>query len=60
MLAIPEDSWQKSSRSSGASNCVEVAYVHGWTALRDSKDKAGPVLVFAAREWDAFIGTVAR
>jgi hypothetical protein len=25
-------------------------------AVRDSKDPAGPVLVFTAPEWDAFVG----
>jgi len=57
MLAVPENAWFTSSRSSGASNCIEVAHQAGWTAVRDSKDRGGPVLVFAAREWDAFIGT---
>lgn len=57
MLAIPENAWYTSSRSAGANNCVEVAHEAGWTAVRDSKDKAGPILVVAAREWDAFIGT---
>jgi hypothetical protein len=61
MLAIPDDAWYKSSRSSGANNCVEVAHGHGWTAVRDSKNKTGPVLVFTDRRWDAFIKTaVAR
>ena len=62
MLAIPDDaSWYKSSRSSGAQNCVEVAHGHGWTAVRDSKNKTGHVLIVTDGEWDAFIeGTVAR
>ncbi|MBV9011041.1 MAG: DUF397 domain-containing protein [Pseudonocardiales bacterium] len=55
MLAIPDDAWYKSSRSAGANNCVEVAHVHGWTAVRDSKNKAGPVLVFPDGEWGTFI-----
>lgn len=61
MLIIPDDAWCKSSRSSGAQNCVEVAHGRGWTAVRDSKNKTGPALIFADGEWDAFIeGTVAR
>jgi hypothetical protein len=61
MLAIPDDAWCKSSRSSGASNCVEVAHGNGWTAVRDSKNKTGPTLLFTDGEWDAFIeGTAAR
>ena len=61
MLAIPDDAWYKSSRSSGANNCVEVAHGNGWTAVRDSKNKTGPVLLCTDGEWDAFLeGTVAR
>lgn len=55
MFAIPDDAWYKSSRSSGASNCVEVAHGPGWTAVRDSKNKTGPVLIFADGQWSAFI-----
>ncbi|HET9117280.1 MAG TPA: Scr1 family TA system antitoxin-like transcriptional regulator [Pseudonocardiaceae bacterium] len=36
---------------------VQVAHGADWTAVRDSKDKPGPVLVVADGEWDAFIGT---
>lgn len=50
--------WQKSSRSSGNGACVEVAFVGPWTALRDSKNPTGPVLLFTQDEWDAFIGGV--
>jgi hypothetical protein len=46
--------WRKSSRS-GANGCVEVAFVDGRVAVRDSKDRGGPVLVFDPHEWDAFI-----
>jgi hypothetical protein len=55
MLAIPDDAWYKSSRSSGANNCVEVTHGPGWTAVRDSKNKTGPVLVCTDGGWDAFI-----
>lgn len=54
MLAIPDHAWYKSTRSSGASNCVEVAHTHGWTAVRDSKDRTGPVLAFTDSAWRAF------
>lgn len=51
--------WRKSSRSNGQGQCVEVAFFDdGTTGIRDSKDKAGPVLQFTPGEWDAFVGGV--
>jgi hypothetical protein len=55
MLPIPNNAWHKPSRSAGANNCVEVAHTHGWTALRDSKNKTGPILIFTDDEWSTFI-----
>jgi Domain of unknown function (DUF397) len=49
--------WEKSARSM-SNGCVEVAFVDGQVALRDSKNKNGAVLVFTPREWDAFLGGV--
>jgi hypothetical protein len=49
--------WQKSSRSGpNCDNCVEVAFVDGVIAVRDSKRPGGPVLLFTQDEWDAFVG----
>jgi hypothetical protein len=52
--------WQKSSRSGGnGGQCVEVARnLPGIVAVRDSKHRAGPVLIFTAREWGSFISVV--
>jgi hypothetical protein len=49
--------WRKSTRS-GTNGCVEVALVDNKVAVRDSKDRGGPVLVFTAHEWEAFVGGV--
>jgi Domain of unknown function (DUF397) len=46
--------WRKSSLSA-ANGCVEVAFVDGQVAVRDSKDRGSPALVFTAHEWAAFI-----
>ena len=51
--------WRKSTRSGSSGNCVEVAdNLPGVVAVRDSKDKTGPVLTFTPDEWQAFVGGV--
>ncbi|MFE7540096.1 DUF397 domain-containing protein [Streptomyces platensis] len=52
--------WRKSSYSDGgANNCVEVSDgFPGAVPVRDSKNPAGGVLLFAAAAWSAFIGGV--
>jgi hypothetical protein len=51
--------WRKSTLSN-ANGCVEVAFVHNDTriAVRDSKNRHGPVLMFTPAEWAAFLGGV--
>ncbi|MER6074653.1 DUF397 domain-containing protein [Streptomyces sp. NPDC001817] len=52
----PEGAWFKSSHSSGAEgNCVEAADLEPEVGVRDSKDKAGPALVFPKSSWTAFV-----
>jgi hypothetical protein len=54
--------WRTSTRSQ-TSNCVEIAPLTTRTtgnsvaavAVRDSKDRRGPVLVFARSQWQAFL-----
>jgi Domain of unknown function (DUF397) len=49
--------WRKSSFSGGnGGGCVEVARnLPGAVAVRDSKDREGPALVFTPDEWRAFL-----
>lgn len=46
--------WRKSRRS-GGTNCVEVASSGALTAVRDSKNPAGPVLAFPVSSWVEFV-----
>ncbi|WP_431893565.1 DUF397 domain-containing protein [Micromonospora haikouensis] len=51
--------WRKSTRSNNGGDCVEVAdNLPGVVGLRDSKDVAGPALIFAPSSWTAFIEDV--
>ncbi len=51
--------WRKSTRSQGATNCVEVADLpNGDRAVRDSKNPTGAPLRFTATEWSAFTAGV--
>jgi uncharacterized protein DUF397 len=49
--------WRKARRSGSASdNCVEVAQMNdGTTAVRDSKDRSGPILRFGSADWCKFL-----
>ena len=49
--------WRKATRSnSNGGNCVEVAdNLAGVVAVRDSKDRGGPVLTFEPATWAAFV-----
>ncbi|MFI8941158.1 DUF397 domain-containing protein [Streptomyces sp. QH1-20] len=47
--------WFKSTYSGTDSNCVEVAHAPGVIGVRDSKNPCGPVLVFGAVAWNAFL-----
>jgi hypothetical protein len=57
MVDLSAAQWCKSTRS-GTNGCVEVAFVQGQVAVRDSKQHGGPVLVFTAHEWEAFLSGV--
>lgn len=55
-IDLSDAQWHKSTRSGpNCNNCVEVAFVGGAIALRDSKNPTGPALIFTPGEWDAFV-----
>lgn len=48
--------WFKSSHSGAeGGDCVEVAVSGEAVQVRDSKDKAGPILAFGPDAWTAFV-----
>ncbi|GAB2958768.1 hypothetical protein GCM10027280_54360 [Micromonospora polyrhachis] len=59
-MDLTDARWRKSIRS-GASggDCVEVAdNLPGAVAVRDSKDRQGPALVFTPAAWRSFLQVV--
>ncbi|MET7810563.1 DUF397 domain-containing protein [Streptomyces sp. NPDC005395] len=60
---LPGVRWLRSSYSTGANNCVETARPSsgpraGLLAVRDSKNPAGPALLFSPVSWTAFTAGV--
>jgi hypothetical protein len=54
-LAVAQ--WRTSSRSQ-SSNCIEVAPLGGGdapVAVRDSKDRSGPILIVDRQQWIRFV-----
>ncbi|MBQ1028104.1 DUF397 domain-containing protein [Micromonospora sp. C95] len=47
--------WRTSSRSGSNGDCVEVAGFVGAVGVRDSKDRQGAELSFAATSWTRFV-----
>ncbi|MFF6996566.1 DUF397 domain-containing protein [Streptomyces sp. NPDC008313] len=55
--------WLRSSRSTGMNNCVETARPlsgpgTGLLAVRDSKNPAGPALLFSPDAWEGFVAAL--
>jgi len=46
--------WRTSSYSNNGGACIEVADLPGIVAIRDSKDRSGPVLVLTPAQWREF------
>lgn len=52
----PTPTWRKSSFSTDASNCVEVAFAEPTAvAVRDSKNQHGPTLAVPVVTWRSFV-----
>lgn len=55
--------WAKSDLSNGGDNCLEVAFIDGVVALRDSNDIDDPdarILVVSEDDYRAFVGGIAK
>lgn len=50
--------WFKSSYSSNAHACVEVALTSTAAGVRDSKDRTGGELTFNSEQWGSFLSTL--
>lgn len=51
--------WFKSTYSGADKACVEAAFLpEGAVGVRDSKDPAGPALIFGPETWDAFTSNI--
>jgi hypothetical protein len=53
-MTVATVAWHKSSHCA-SNSCVEVVHLDGQIAMRDSKDRHGPVLRFSRAEWTAFL-----
>ena len=57
-MTFSDDEFRVSSFTASGTSCVAVAMGGGMIGMRDSKDPHGPVLLFNAKEWQAFLSGV--
>jgi Domain of unknown function (DUF397) len=53
----PQAGWYKSSLCE-TDGCVEIAFIDGDVAMRNSNDRRGHALRFSLAEWQAFLGGI--
>ena len=53
-----DDTWRKSTYSLSNGHCAEVASWRDGAAVRDSRDRSGPVLRFCGQTWGFFLTAV--
>ena len=59
MDSTSQQRWRTSSYTgANGGNCVEVGHTGPMIAVRDTKDRQGPVLAFSAAAWKRFAGQV--
>jgi hypothetical protein len=63
MSRIPSEleftGWHKPEASNANGNgCVEVGYVPGYVAVRDTKNPGKPAHIYTAEEWNYFLDAV--
>ncbi|HXT91915.1 MAG TPA: DUF397 domain-containing protein [Trebonia sp.] len=57
-MANEYNNWRKASYSNGTGQCVETASGSGRVLVRDTTNRDGGTLSFAAGAWKAFLGTL--
>jgi len=61
IVDLSNATWAKSDLSNGGNNCLEVAFVDGVVALRDSVDvgdSEAKVLIISRKDYDLFTQSV--
>ena len=50
--------WRKSSHSGGGNDCVEIAFIDGVAAVRDSKDPGGGAFILSSKGWRGLVDSL--